>query len=225
MNFEKLKELILNNNHIPEITVLERVKFENLKELYLSDNKISDIKVLEKAKFKNLEKLDLNNNQISDMKILEKIKNQILKKLDLNNNKISDIKNLEKVNKKVDELQNLNKPQISQVNNISQNERITELEEEVRKLRTYFLSPGEELMTLKIVSNDQTMKFSTFCKPNDKFSKIEDIISNKYPNYSEVDNDNFFLANGQKINRYKTLAENGIQNNDVLTCIINNDDI
>ena len=147
-----------------------------------------------------------------------------MKKLNLDNNKISDITNLEKVNKRVEELQNQNKSQVMQLKNCSQNERISKLEEEVQKFKTYFLSPGEELMTLKIVSNDGTMKFSTFCKPNDKFSKIEDIISNKYPDYSEVGNDNFFLANGKKINRYKTLAENGINNNDVLTGIINLDD-
>ena len=209
----------LNNNKILNINILEKVKFDNLKELYLNDNKISDVKVLEKVKFKNLKQLDLNNNQISDKNKLE-----ILKKLNLDNNKISDITNLEKVNKKVEELQNQNKSQVIQLKNCSQNERISKLEEEVQKFKTYFLSPGEELMTLKIVSNDGTMKFSTFCKPNDKFSKIEEIINNRYSNYSEVENDNYFLVNGQKINRHKTLAENGIKNNDVLTCINNDDD-
>ena len=131
------------------------------------------------------------------------------------------------LNRKVEELQNSNKSQVSQVsivNNNSPNERIKELEEEVQKLRSYFISPGEELMTLQIISNDQTMRILTYCKPNDKFSKIEEIINNRYSNYSEVENDNYFLVNGQKINRHKTLAENGIKNNDVLTCINNNDD-
>ena len=128
------------------------------------------------------------------------------------------------MNKRVEELQKSNKSQVSHVNSISQNDRISELEEEVRKLREYFLSPGEELMTLKIVSNDQTMKFSTYCKKTDKFSKLEEIIIKKYPNYSEMDMDNYFLVNGQKINRYKTIGENLIKNDDVLTLIKNNDD-
>ena len=45
--------------------------------------------------------------------------------------------------------------------------------------------------------------------------KIEDIIYNKYPEYQEYDN--FFLVNGKKVNRNKTLEENNIKDNDVLT--------
>ena len=127
------------------------------------------------------------------------------------------------LNKKVEELQKSNKSQVWQVNNISQNDRISELEEEVRKLRDYFLSPGEELMTLKIISNDQTMKLSTYIKKTDKLSKLEEIINKKYPNYSDME-DVYFLVNGQKINRHKTFGENLIKNNDVLTCVNNTDD-
>ena len=149
--------------------------------------------------------------------LLEKV-NRLEKEIKEKDKIINDL------NKKVEELQKSNKSQVSQVNNGSQNDKIQELEEEVQKLRAYFLSPGEKLMTLKIISSDQTMSFSTYCKPNDKISKIEEIINNIYPNYSEEGDNNYFLANGLKINRQKSLADNNIKNNDILTCINNNDD-
>ena len=149
--------------------------------------------------------------------LLEKV-NRLEKEIKEKDKIINDL------NKKVEELQKSNKSQVSQVNNNSQNDKIQELEEEVQKLRAYFLSPGEKLMTLKIISSDQTMSFSTYCKPNDKISKIEEIINNIYPNYSEEGDNNYFLANGLKINRQKSLADNNIKNNDILTCINNNDD-
>ena len=157
-----------------------------------------------------------NENRINEL--LEKI-NRLEKEIKEKDKIINDL------NKKIEELQKPNISQVSQVNNNSQNDRILELEEEVQKLRAYFVSPGDKLMTLQIISNDQTMRFYTYCKSSDKFSKIEEIISNRYPSYSEVGSDNnYYLVNGRKINRYKTLDENGIKNNDVLTLINNNDD-
>ena len=45
--------------------------------------------------------------------------------------------------------------------------------------------------------------------------KIETILYNNYPKYK--DTENYFLVNGKKINRNKTIEENKIKNNDVLT--------
>ena len=95
------------------------------------------------------------------------------------------------------------------------NNKILELENEINKLKVYFISPGEKLITIKFISVDQTINFSTYAKINDNFSKIENILYNNYPNYKETEN--YFLANGNIINKYKTLEENKIKNNDVLT--------
>jgi len=158
------------------------------------------------------------NNENNENKI-----NALLEKVKTLENEIKEKdKKINDLNKKIEELQKSNKPQVPQVNNFSANDRILELEEEVRKLRDYFLSPGEELITLKIVSNDQTIKFETYCKPTDKFSKIEEMIGNRYPNSTEV-TDTFFLVNGIKVNRLKTIQQNSLKNNDVLTYVNNED--
>ena len=108
-----------------------------------------------------------------------------------------------------------NQINITSSNNNSQINKISELEDEIKKYKAYFLSPGDKLISIKLISTDQKINFSTFAKINDKFMKIEDIIYNKYPEYQEYDN--FFLVNGKKVNRNKTLEENNIKDNDVLT--------
>ena len=49
------------------------IEFQKLKELDLQNNLISDIKVFENSKMFNLEVLNLNGNKISDINILEKV--------------------------------------------------------------------------------------------------------------------------------------------------------
>ncbi len=46
------------------------------------------------------------------------------------------------------------------------------------------------------------------------------MLYEKYPKYT--DTENFFVVGGNKINRNKTLEENNIKNNDIITLIINN---
>ena len=107
-------------------------------------------------------------------------------------------------------------------NNNSQINRILELEDEIKKLKTYFLSPGDKLISIKLISTDQKVNFSTYAKVNDRFRKIEDIVYDKYPEYQEYEN--FFLVNGKRVNKNKTLEENNIKDEDVLTLSIIDDD-
>ena len=70
---------------------------------------------------------------------------------------------------------------------------------------------------------DQTIhNFKAIAKNTDNFSKLEDILYKEYPNYK--DTDNFFIVNGKRINRNRTLEENKIKNNDILTLSINDFD-
>ena len=97
----------------------------------------------------------------------------------------------------------------------NKDERIVKLEEEVKKIKSYFLSEGEELISLVFNSNDQTLKdFKIIAKNSDKFNIIENIICEKYPIFKETFN--YFIANGKKISKYHTLKENSIKNNDVI---------
>ena len=99
-------------------------------------------------------------------------------------------------------------------NNTNQSQKILELEDEIKKLKSYILSPGERLISINFISEDRNVNFSTVAKISDKFSKIEDILLNNYPIYKETDN--YFFLNDKKINRNKTIRENEIKDNDLL---------
>jgi hypothetical protein len=101
-------------------------------------------------------------------------------------------------------------------NNASLNKRLFELENELNLFKSYYcFSPGEKLISIKFVSVDQNIKnFKLIVKNTDKFSKLEDILYEKYPNYK--DTENYFIVNGKRINRNRTLEENKIKNNDIL---------
>ena len=102
-----------------------------------------------------------------------------------------------------------------------QNSNIIELENEIKLFRKYYnFSDGEKLVSIKIISGEQDIDYSIIIKNTEQFLKIESMIYEKYPKYTEEEN--FFIVNGNKINRGKTLEQNNIKNNDVITLMINN---
>ena len=91
--------------------------------------------------------------------------------------------------------------------------KIKELETKLSRF-PFTLEEEEELMSIMFVSSEQKLYYSTICKNTDGFRKIEEELYKKFPQYFE--NDITFRLNGKKINRFKTLGENGIKNNDII---------
>ena len=87
--------------------------------------------------------------------------------------------------------------------------------ERLLSLMPFKLNPGEKLMTVIFISEDQKVHYSFICKNTDKFNELESRLYDVYPEYSE--NDNYFLANGRKIARFKDLDYNRIKNSDIIT--------
>ena len=136
--------------------------------------------------------------------------------------KINELKNkikkleliIKEKDNKINELENK-----KEFKNISNNNdyiyRIKELEKEIEKYKNYCLIPGEKLITIKFMSTDQSINFNTFAKQTDNFTKLESSLYEHYPKYK--DTKNYFLVDGKKINKHKTLEENKIKDNDILT--------
>ena len=99
------------------------------------------------------------------------------------------------------------------------NKKISELKE---KLSRYplDLSKGENLISVIFTSLDQNIYYSIICKNTEKFSKLEQKLYKKYPEYSK--SDNYFLVNGNRINKYKTLNENKIKNSEIIILLTQN---
>ena len=69
-------------------------------------------------------------------------------------------------------------------------------------------------MTVIFTSFDQKIHYSLICKNTHIFNQLEILLYDKYPEYKETEN--FFIVNGIKINRFKTLEENKINNSDII---------
>ena len=155
------------------------------------------------------------NNKISDLsnknsKFEKEIKRLTDEKTDLinknkalsENNKLSDIK---KGNDQKDEML------------FSLMKKLENKDKEINKLKSFIpfdLKEGEEMLTVIFVSVEQKVHYSFICKNTEIFSRVEKRLYEVYPNYEEEEN--YFLVNGNKIKKAKTLEENKIKNSDVI---------
>ena len=100
---------------------------------------------------------------------------------------------------------------------------ILNLENEIKLFRSYYnFSSREKLFAIKIISVNQEINFCIIAKNTEYFSKLELSLYEKYPKYRETEN--FFIVGGRRVNKSKTLEDNKIKNNDVITLEINNFD-
>jgi len=56
--------------------------------------------------------------------------------------------------------------------------------------------------------------YSVKCKNTDKFSRIENLLYEKFPKYAEKEH--LFLCRGYKVNIHQTLQENYIRDKDII---------
>ena len=101
-------------------------------------------------------------------------------------------------------------------------EKLENKEKELKELKSklpFELNKDEKIMNVIIRSNDQRVLFPIICKNTDLFIRLESELYKveEYKNYKEEDN--YFLINGNKINKYNTLEENRIKNNDIILLV------
>ena len=122
----------------------------------------------------------------------------------------------ENLNKRIEKLENM-------LNRSPEKKHILELDKEIELFREYNkFTPEEKLLSIKFVSVFQDISFTIVEKNTTLFSDIEKILYNKYQHYKPFEN--YFLANGQKINKNLTLKENNIRDNIVITLGSDRDD-
>ena len=120
------------------------------------------------------------------------------------------------LNKRIKELENKLNKNYEMKNNL-------ELENEIKLFRKYCnFKENEKLISINFISVEQDINYSIISKNTVKFNICEGKLYEKYPNYAE--SENFFLANGNIIKKYKSLEENNIKNNDIITLQIANSD-
>ena len=167
-----------------------------------------------------------NNNEIK----INNVENILLEK---KNEEYKD--KINKLEKYIKELESKIKEKdllINEVNkkNENLNQKIKEitndiigLKNEINLFKLYYnFAEGEKLIKINFISSGQDIDYSMITKNTENFSKLEITLYQKYPRY--LDSENYFIVNGNKINRNRTLEQNKIKNNDVITLLINNFD-
>ena len=228
---KELKEKIdtLNNELKKENEDLKKINKELKEKVDILNNELKkenninkdlNQKILELVKInKELkEKITIFNNQLNK----ENNKNKDLKQKILELEKIIDSLAEEK-KKKEEKLRDIQ--EINLKNNNPNSKIIEELlkdlsekNQEIKQLRNnnYIkLKPGEKLMSIIFLSVDQKIHHSFVCKNTDIFAEIEQKLYVEYPEYKEQEN--YFIANGFKVSRFKSLDENNIKNSDKIT--------
>ena len=97
---------------------------------------------------------------------------------------------------------------------------ILEKDKEIKDLKAklsrfpFEIKENEKLMSLIFSSADQRLHYSIICKNTDIFCDIERKLYEDNKEFYETIN--FFTNNGKNINKYKSLEENNIKNNDII---------
>ena len=153
---------------------------------------------------KIMKTININNQTNNQKNILEGLdkKEENIKKIinlkDQMNNDLKDIKNI-KIKSLAENIQKENK-----------NLRIIVSAEEPK-----------DLLTVYFISCDQTLRCAVICNSSDIFNCVVNKLFEKEPIFKE--NFNYFLCNGTRVNEYKSLKENGIENESHI--ILNNYDL
>lgn len=154
-----------------------------------------------KNKINELEK------RIKELEIQLEEKNKIIREEKLQNNSLT---------KKILELENL-------LNNKAKSKEIIELEKEIKLFKSYYnFSSEDKLISINFISIFQDINYQLIAKNSDEFSKLEKLLYDNYPKYK--DTENYFLVGGKKINRNRTLRENEIKDEAIITLGINDFD-
>ena len=164
---------------------------------------------------------EINKNKILNEQIL-KLKKDLNIEINNKNNLIDINKQLKQQIKSLIGSQNIKD---NKNNSNNDKELIIQLYKKIDELKDklsrypFELSNGEKLISVIFTSSDQKIHTSIICKNTEKFIKLEEKLFNDYPEYSEFDV--YFMVNGSRISKYKTLDENKIKNNDIIILTIN----
>ena len=186
-----------NKNDISKDNEIERLKRE-LKE--------------EKEKNKNLENI-INELRTKNKNDTQKLKNEIksyvekIEKLSMENNNLKDKMKRQGVQNNTDEIVRLYK----KIEGL--NEKIDDLNAKLKRY-PFILEEGEKIMSIIFTSVDQKINYSMICKNTDTIHKLEEQLYKEYPKLGGAEY--YFICNGAKVKKFKTLEELKIKSGDVI---------
>ena len=186
-----------NKNDISKDNEIERLKRE-LKE--------------EKEKNKNLENI-INNLRTKNDNETENLKKEIKSYKE----KIEKMKNdFQKLSSENNNLKDKMKGQYTKNNSdeiISLYKRIDDLNAKLKRY-PFILEEGEKIMSIIFTSVDQNLNYSMICKNTDTINQLELELYKEYPKLGDAEY--YFICNGAKVKKIKTLEELKIKSGDII---------
>ena len=151
--------------------------------------------------------INQSNNKNSEKEEIIKLKNDLIKA-----NKI-----IEDQNKKIKQLEyQLNNKNETYENKLRlKDKKIDELNKKLENLiinsnMSDQLINRKQMICVNFTSMDQKINLAIPCIKADIFAEIEEKLYKEYPEYRETNN--YFIANGKQILRFKTIEDNKIGN-------------
>ena len=177
------------------------------------------------AKKPNLQKEISNNNEIDNLRRElkdEKEKNKKLQDTINNlNNTINQLKQehyteINKLTEKNKELEKLLEEKNKEINdyifklsNSSNNEQLISFKTGDKIIAVLFMTQGSQ----------DIFNYTMACKTSDLFVRLEERLYHDFPKYRNYET--FFMVNTRRIFRFKTLEENKIKNNNIISLFFN----
>ena len=211
--YEIIGIIISNINEINNINLNEIKESFNkkYKELEIKYNNLNSQIQKENQKLKiDLEKEKNNSNDLKN-------KNNELSK-EIESMKLEHKALQDKILKLNDEIENKRENDEKEAKTVNLLEELRKKENELKEIQSRYpviLLQGEKLICVILLSMDQKIKYPLICKSTDKFTKIEELLYKEFPEYRE--SENIFLVNGQKVDRFQSVENNGIKDKDVIT--------
>ena len=197
-NLVNLSQNNFNNNFTNEIIQNNKNNQNNLQNL--------NINIIQNL---NLEITNLKNEN-NELKSKEKLQSKEITNL---KNEINELKNNNKI--QPEEITNLK----NEINNLKKENQLKE--EENKKLKSKIdllinqkdkkpnLVDIDNIKVIQFISTDHSIIYPIKCLPSDTFAEVEEKLYKIYPEYRETNNS--FQVDGRTILRFKTIAENNIQ--------------
>ena len=193
---------------IPESLPLSTLKEPPSKEFiekyskvkYIRENKEEEDKkeILDlRNRLKQTNNLLTNEKKITQQ-LSERVKN-LERELKIEKNKNFE---LTEKNKELENLRNNNSNKDNKDNIMKLMDKLLLKEEEIQEMKSRYpfeILKGEKLMSVIFMSSNQEIHYSIICKDSDKFTSVENLLYDEFPRFRETEN--FFLSNGNKINK------------------------
>ena len=139
-------------------------------------------------------------------------------------NKLYKNKNKEKISLKIFNTRNVESNQFGGEINNRQKQENNDYKSKINSLYEdnggIYFKPGDKIISVLFmtIGSQDIINYTMACRTTDLFVTLEERLYRDFPKYRNVET--FFMKNAKRILRFKTLEENKIKNNDIISLFV-----